>query len=86
MVSALKSKRIAGAFLDVFDKEPVPADNPLCILDNVVLTPHIGGSTPGQTKEQSRIVADQLIALLDGKQPPHMLNPEVAEKALKGLA
>lgn len=86
MVEALRTKRIAGAFLDVFDKEPVAADNPLCALDSVVMTPHIGGSTPGQTREQSRIVADQIIAILDGKQPPHMVNPEVAEKALKGLA
>lgn len=85
MVAALKSKRIAGAFLDVYDKEPIDSDNPLCALDNVVLTPHIGGSTPGQTKEQSRIVAAQLVAILDGKQPPHMVNPEAAEKALKGL-
>lgn len=83
MVEALKNKRIAGAFLDVYDKEPLPADSPLLALDNVVLTPHIGGSTPGQTKEQSRIVADQVVAILDGKKPPHMLNQEVAEKALR---
>jgi D-3-phosphoglycerate dehydrogenase len=46
LIHALKSRRIAGAGLDVFDTEPLPAQHPLTELDNVVLTPHCGGIAP----------------------------------------
>ena len=42
LLAALRSRRIAGAGLDVYDEEPLPADHPLRLLDNVVLTPHLG--------------------------------------------
>ena len=45
MITALQEDRIAGAGLDVFVYEPLPADSPLCGLDNVILCPHIGGGT-----------------------------------------
>ncbi len=45
MIAALQEDRIAGAGLDVFVYEPLPADSPLCSLDNVILCPHIGGGT-----------------------------------------
>jgi D-3-phosphoglycerate dehydrogenase len=46
LIDALRSRRIAGAGLDVFDVEPLPARHPLTELDNVVLTPHCAGVTP----------------------------------------
>jgi D-3-phosphoglycerate dehydrogenase len=45
LVDALRERRIAGAGLDVFDQEPLPAGHPLAALDNVVITPHLGFST-----------------------------------------
>ena len=45
MIEALSEDRIAGAGLDVFTYEPLPAESPLCALDNVILCPHIGGGT-----------------------------------------
>ena len=45
MIAALQEDRIAGAGLDVFVYEPLPADSPLCSLDNVILCPHIGGGS-----------------------------------------
>ena len=45
MIDALQENRIAGAGLDVFTYEPLPADSPLCSLDNVILCPHFGGGT-----------------------------------------
>ena len=45
MIDALQDDRIAGAGLDVFTYEPLPADSPLCSLDNVILCPHMGGGS-----------------------------------------
>ena len=42
LIAALRNRRIAGAALDVFDVEPLPADHPLLTLDNTVLAPHLG--------------------------------------------
>ncbi|MCH7554149.1 MAG: 2-hydroxyacid dehydrogenase [Chloroflexi bacterium] len=85
LLQALKDKRIAGAALDVFLEEPLPEDSPLRTLDNVVLTPHIAGSSPGQTRVQSQIVLGQLQALAQGNEPPHILNPEVASDVIAAL-
>ncbi len=66
LVAALKARRIAGAALDVYDREPQYDDSPLLDLDNVVLTPHIGGATKDGIKHQSRLILDNVKAYLDG--------------------
>ena len=85
MYDALKGGRIAGAALDVYDEEPLPEDSPLRSLENVILTPHIAGSTPGQIKVQSRMVAEQIQAIVEGREPAHILNVEAAKGALRGF-
>lgn len=70
LVAALTEKRIAGAGLDVFDQEPLPAAHPLTKLPNVVLTPHIGWPTDDGYARFAIAAADVLIAYLDGRDFP----------------
>jgi D-3-phosphoglycerate dehydrogenase / 2-oxoglutarate reductase len=74
---ALREKRIAGAGLDVWDKEPPAADHPLLGLDNVIASPHTAGVTHEARANMGRIAAEQLIMTLDGKRPPRIVNPQV---------
>ena len=76
LAAALREKRIAGAGLDVWDKEPPTADHPLLRLDNVVATPHTAGFTAEARTTMGRIAAEQLLACLDGARPPRLVNPD----------
>jgi D-3-phosphoglycerate dehydrogenase / 2-oxoglutarate reductase len=69
---ALAEKRIAGAAIDVLETEPPRKDHPLLKLDNVVLSPHIGGSTREATNRGERGAAEEVVRVLEGKRP---LNP-----------
>jgi D-3-phosphoglycerate dehydrogenase / 2-oxoglutarate reductase len=77
LADALREKQIAGAGLDVWDKEPPPADHPLLAFDNVVASPHTAGVTYEARANMGRIAAEQLIMTLDGKRPPRIVNPQV---------
>jgi D-3-phosphoglycerate dehydrogenase / 2-oxoglutarate reductase len=67
LARALKEKRIAGAALDVFEQEPLPADHPFRTLDNVVLTPHLGASTAEAQQNVAIEIAEAVrAALTDG--------------------
>jgi D-3-phosphoglycerate dehydrogenase / 2-oxoglutarate reductase len=77
LVEALREKRIAGAGLDVWDKEPPPPDHPLLQFDTVLASPHTAGLTPEARRTMGRIAAEQMLACLDGKRPPRLINPEV---------
>jgi D-3-phosphoglycerate dehydrogenase len=77
LAEALRAKQIAGAGLDVWDKEPPPPDHPLLQFDNVLASPHTAGVTREARANMGRIAAEQMLATLDGKRPPRLINPEV---------
>jgi glyoxylate reductase len=79
LMRALKSKKIAGAGLDVFEHEPKlpPA---LKSMRNVVLTPHLGSAVTEVREEMANIVVDNIQALLDGRAPPNCVNPQLLLK------
>ncbi|MDT5171608.1 MAG: D-3-phosphoglycerate dehydrogenase / 2-oxoglutarate reductase [Mycobacterium sp.] len=77
LVDALRSGKVAAAGLDHFVGEWLPTDHPLVSMPNVVLTPHIGGATWNTEARQAQVVADGLEALLSGRTPAHIVNPEV---------
>jgi D-3-phosphoglycerate dehydrogenase len=66
LYEALKSKQIAAAALDVFEKEPLPADSPLLTLDNIIVTPHLGASTVEAQVNVAVDVVEQIIEVLKG--------------------
>jgi len=66
LIAALSANRIAGAGLDVFETEPLPADSPLQALDNVVLTPHAAGITPETTEAGLGLAIENVFSFLAG--------------------
>jgi len=76
LTRALAARRIAGAGLDVFEREP-DVDPELRGLPNAVFTPHVG-SAVGELREQmANVVVDNVLAVLEGKRPPDCYNPEI---------
>ncbi|HLH90046.1 MAG TPA: NAD(P)-dependent oxidoreductase [Xanthobacteraceae bacterium] len=77
LAEALRANKIAGAGLDVWEKEPPPSEHPLLAFDNVLVSPHTAGVTVETRQNMSRIAAAQILDTLDGKKPPRIVNPEV---------
>ncbi len=77
LYEALRDRRILGAALDVYPKEPVDPDSPLLKLDNVTLTPHLAGTTQEVPLRGVRIVVEDAWRYLHGELAKHILNPEV---------
>lgn len=80
LIEALRGGQIAGAGLDVFEKEPLEPDNPLMKMDNVILSPHIAGSSPGGWARIRRGAARDAARALQGLRPHSLVNPEVLIK------
>src|SRR6476620_3993003 len=77
LVESLQSGKLGGAGLDHFEGELLPAGHPLIALDNVVLTPHIGGATYDTEANHTTLIANGLATLLAGGRPDNLVNPEV---------
>jgi len=69
LIRALKEGWIAAAGLDVFKDEPIKPDDPLLTLDNVVLTPHIAGSTWECRRRCAMMAVENTIRVLKGQKP-----------------
>ena len=76
LVRALKAKRFAGAGLDVYENEPQP-DHTLLAMPNVVFTPHVGSATKELREAMANVVVDNIVALAEGRRPPHCWNKAV---------
>jgi len=77
LYDALVARRIWAAGLDVYDADPVPPDDPVANLDNVVALPHIGSATIATRVKMASMAAENLIAGLSGATPPNLVNGEV---------
>jgi glyoxylate reductase len=75
LYGALKSRRIFAAAIDVTEVEPVSPDDPLLALDNLVITPHIASASFITRTRMATMAAANLIAGLQGRVPPHCVNP-----------
>lgn len=73
LYNALKSHRIAGAALDVFNVEPTPADNPLLELDNIVVAPHISSGSTETRAKMSVMTASDIVKALTGQRPENIV-------------
>jgi D-3-phosphoglycerate dehydrogenase len=73
LIEALEDGTIMGAALDVFTYEPLPADSPLCTLENVILTPHIGGGTGSTEALELAETLAEVELVLDGNRPKNLI-------------
>jgi len=82
LIKALRKRWIAGAGLDVFEKEPLSLNNPLLKMKNVVLLPHIGSATFLTRTKMAEVAAKNLLNVLNEKMPIYLANPQVDVKQL----
>ncbi len=80
LIKALQEKQIAGAGLDVFEKEPIDPDNPLLKMDNVVVMPHSASYSDASFKQQRGIVGQEAARVLSGRWPKNVVNKSVKPK------
>ena len=77
LYQALVDKRLAGAALDVWEREPVAADNPLLTLDTVIATPHAAYFSSAAVAQVPRRCGEEVARVLTGQRPRNVVNPEV---------
>jgi D-3-phosphoglycerate dehydrogenase len=77
LARALRERWIKGAAIDVYSEQPLRRDHPLLQVDNAILTPHVAALTAESFDKMSTGAARQILQLLDGVPPDHLVNPEV---------
>jgi glyoxylate reductase len=77
LAEALRSRTIYAAGIDVFEQEPVSADDPLLTLENAVVAPHIASASIPTRTRMATLAAENIAAVLQGRRPPTPVNPEV---------
>jgi len=77
LAEALAARRIFAAGIDVFEREPVPTDDPLLAMGNAIVAPHIASASIPTRIRMATLAAENLVAVLQGKRPPNPVNPEV---------
>jgi phosphoglycerate dehydrogenase-like enzyme len=77
LIDALRDRRIAGAVLDVFATEPLPADSPLWTLPNVLVTPHAAALSARENERITELFSDNLRRYLDGRPLRNVVEPGV---------
>lgn len=85
LTKTLAERRIAGAGLDVFETEPLPAEDPLRRLDNVILTPHSASTSVESSAECRRVAVEHVVTVLRGGVPSDVVNRAVLERPRPGV-
>ena len=86
LIAALREERIAGAALDVYQREPLPADDPLRTTPRLLLTPHNAFNSAEAATCMSDMCAASIIDVRQGRRPQHVCNPQVFESGTRGIS
>jgi D-3-phosphoglycerate dehydrogenase len=78
LVAALREGSIGGAALDVYATQPLGAQHPLRKCPNVILSPHVAGLSRESAVKMSQVAAEEVVRVLRGEKPRHLINPEAA--------
>lgn len=80
LIKALRNRWIAGAGLDVYEKEPICSSNALLRMNNVIILPHIGSATYQTRSKMARVAAENILNILNGIEPLYLVNPQMLKK------
>jgi glyoxylate reductase len=80
LIKALRNRWIAGAGLDVYEKEPICSSNALLRMNNVIILPHIGSATYQTRSKMARVAAENLLNILNGIEPLYLVNPQILKQ------
>jgi D-3-phosphoglycerate dehydrogenase len=81
LAAALRAGAIGGAALDVFETQPLPADHPYFACPNLLLTPHVAGTSAASLRVMGLGAAEAMLCILRGVAPPNLVNPEALQRA-----